>query len=79
MKNITMKHCFLVGLIGMCLTTHSFAQEGEKMTHISKVETRSSIVVKQSAYKDYFTGDVRVDMLYPQSDAKTRMWCLCNI
>lgn len=71
MENITMKRYFLVGLIGICLTTYSFAQEGEKMTQISKVESRSSIVVKQSAYKDYFTGDVRVDMLYPQSDAKT--------
>lgn len=55
----------------MCLTTHSFAQEGEKMTHISKVESRASIDVKLSEYKNYFTGDVRVDMLYPQSDAKT--------
>ena len=55
----------------MCFTTHTFAQEGEKMTQISKVESRASIAVKQSEYKNYFAGDVRVDMLYPQSDAKT--------
>lgn len=55
----------------MCFATHAFAQEGEKMTQISKVESRASIDVKQSEYKNYFIGDVRVDMLYPQSDAKT--------
>lgn len=55
----------------MCFATHAFAQEGEKMTQISKVESRASIDVKLSEYKNYFTGDVRVDMLYPQSDAKT--------
>lgn len=48
------------------------------MTHISKVESRASIVVKQSEYKNFFTGDVRVDMLYPQSDENA--WrCLCDV
>lgn len=67
-----MKRYVLLGLIGVCLSTHTFAQEGEKtMQTISKVESRASIDVKQSEYKNYFTGDVRVDMLYPQSNAKT--------
>ncbi|ACZ12184.1 (R)-mandelonitrile lyase [Sulfurospirillum deleyianum] len=67
-----MKRYVLLGLIGVCLSTHIFAQEGEKtMQTISKVESRASIDVKQSEYKNYFTGDVRVDMLYPQSNTKT--------
>lgn len=67
-----MKRYVFLGLIGVCLSTHTFAQEGEKtMQTISKVESRASIDVKQSEYKNYFTGDVRVDMLYPQSNTKT--------
>ncbi len=38
---------------------------------ISKVESRASIVVNKSDYKKYFTGDVRIDMLYPNTDTKT--------
>jgi quercetin dioxygenase-like cupin family protein len=49
------------------------ANQGEKnMDNISKIESRASIVVSQSDFKKYFTGgDVRIDMLYSQSDAKT--------
>ncbi len=42
------------------------------MNNISKIESRASIVVSKSDFKNYFTGaEVRIDMLYPQSDAKT--------
>jgi quercetin dioxygenase-like cupin family protein len=49
------------------------ANQGEKnMDNISKIESRASIVVSQSDFKKYFTGgNVRIDMLYSQSDAKT--------
>ena len=41
-----------------------------KDERISKLETRDSIVINKSAYKKYFTGDVRLDMLYPNTDTE---------
>jgi quercetin dioxygenase-like cupin family protein len=39
---------------------------------VSKVETRASINISKSDFKQYFSGgEVRLDMLYSQSDAKT--------
>jgi quercetin dioxygenase-like cupin family protein len=46
--------------------------EEKKMDRLSKVETRASIVVSKSDFKKYFSGgEVRVDMLYPNSDTNT--------
>ncbi len=67
-----MKQLLIRTLLGMGCLTYTFAHNGETMQYrMTNAESRASIVVKESAYKDYFTGDVRVDMLYPQSDAKT--------
>ena len=67
-----MKQLFIRTLLGMGCLTYTFAHNGETMQYrMTNAESRASIVVKESEYKDYFTGDVRVDMLYPQSDAKT--------
>lgn len=69
-----MKRCIFLGLLGMCLVSNSVAQDGGKtMQTISKLESRASIIIKQSEYKNYFTGDVRVDFLYPAINAKTHM------
>ncbi|WP_375724963.1 cupin domain-containing protein [Arcobacter sp. KX21116] len=64
---------FLLGFVVMSISLQVKANQGEKnMDNISKIESRASIAVSKSDYKNYFTGgEVRIDMLYPQSDAKT--------
>jgi quercetin dioxygenase-like cupin family protein len=68
-----MKKICLISFLMIYMSLQVQANQGEKnMDNISKIESRASIVVSQSDFKKYFTGgDVRIDMLYSQSDAKT--------
>jgi len=68
-----MKNIFLIGLLIVVGVFQAHANEKDKkMDRISKVETRASITVNKTDFKKYFSGaEVRIDMLYPQSDAKT--------
>lgn len=61
----------LICLLVFSLSMQIQAKELNKEQRISKVESRSSIVVKNSDFKKYFIGDVRVDMLYPNTDTNT--------
>jgi quercetin dioxygenase-like cupin family protein len=60
-----------VCLMTVCLTAQVQGAEKKAQDRISKVESRASIVVNNSSYKKYFTGDVRIDMLYPNTDTNT--------
>ena len=54
------------------LASQVIANEGVQMEdRISKVQSRASIVVNDSDFKQYFTGNVRIDMLYPGTDTNT--------
>ena len=63
----------LTGLIAaLMIFTQLQAIEPDKKQTISHPEDRKSISVNKSGFKKYFSGgEVRIDMLYPQSDAKT--------
>ncbi len=63
----------LTGLIAaLMIFTQLQAIEPDKKQKISHPEDRKSISVNKSDFKKYFSGgEVRIDMLYPQSDAKT--------
>lgn len=58
----------LVGVILSMLVTGAIANDTNKEQRISKVESRNSIVIHKSDWKKYFTGEVRLDMLYPNTD-----------
>lgn len=64
-----MKKIALAGLALSLLVCQSFAKNAEE--RISKVETRNSISIHKSDWKKYFTGEVRLDMLYPKTDTDT--------
>ncbi|WP_373073423.1 cupin domain-containing protein [Sulfurimonas sp.] len=67
-----MKLLSLIILGLLIVVTQTQAKENKTMTPISKIEDRKSIAVSETEYKNYFSGgEVRLDMLYPQTDAKT--------
>lgn len=68
-----MRKLILIAILSMIVTSVAYGDSGttSEQDRVSKVETRASIVVKNSDYKKYFTGDVRIDMLYPNTDTKT--------
>lgn len=59
------------GLV-MASCVHAEEKSVKQEQQISTVESRPSVVVSQSDFKKYFTGgEVRLDPLYPKSDAGT--------
>lgn len=67
-----MKKGLLLGMTSLFFTSQLQAISEDTKDRISKVETRPSITVNKSDFKDYFRGgEVRIDMLYPNSDTKT--------
>lgn len=52
-----MKKLLYTSALSMCLLQNIYAHEGEKMQdRVSKVESRASISVSKSGFKDYFSG-----------------------
>jgi quercetin dioxygenase-like cupin family protein len=67
-----MKILIISIIINIVLLLNLSGSEGENMDRLSKVETRASISVNKTDFKNYFSGgEVRIDILYPQTDAKT--------
>lgn len=61
-----------LGLGLLFANSYSQAQDIKKDAYISKIETRPSLIVNKTPYKGNFSGgEVRVDWLFPKSDAKT--------
>jgi quercetin dioxygenase-like cupin family protein len=68
-----MKRQIVLILLCFVLISQTHANEkGKIMDRISKVESRPSITVNKSDFKKYFSGgEVRIDMLYPDTDTNT--------
>ena len=59
-------------LMGSLLTSHLLVAAENQTQSISSAESRASIIVSKSDFKQYFSGgEVRIDPLYPQSNTKT--------
>lgn len=69
-----MKQNRLINLTLTILVGNSLLLANDKTPDqvVTKVENRKSILVKNTPYKNYFSGgDVRIDPVYPKSDTKT--------
>ncbi|WP_226962185.1 (R)-mandelonitrile lyase [Sulfurimonas marina] len=56
----------------MVTSTQAKEDSIQKGQRISGIETRASLVVNKSDFKKYFSGgEVRIDFLYPATDAHT--------
>jgi len=60
----------LTGGLGIWTMVHAEEKSVQQEQRISTVDSRPSLVVNKSDYKKYFTGgEVRIDFLYPATDA----------
>lgn len=67
-----MKILLITSLAAVLVASQLQANDVKQEQNISKVEDRKSVVVKNTDFKEYFTGgDVRIDPVYPKSDTKT--------
>ena len=67
-----MKSLILICISAIIVSVQLQASEGKQEQTISRLEDRKSILVSKTDFKKYFSGgEVRIDPVYPKSDAKT--------
>lgn len=59
----------LISSFAMVTLTQAEEKSAQQEQRISEIETRPSLIVDKSDFKQYFTGgEVRIDFLYPATD-----------